>query len=191
MARNHPAEDRKRNERARKIGFRSRAQQRRHPRRARNRADVDALPLAAQEARLASFDAMANWRSRSGVTIDDVAAEAGTNPDAMKWFGIDAVYREGGKWRVTRADRLLRTMRVNSRGDVVVVDVRGSRKASELGAYHAAVYRYLHTGDDDALQRFAGKSVAGVPYETNGDALEEMWRRGDLSVEDIYQLVAA
>lgn len=147
------------------------------------------MPSMAQERRLGGIDAVNIMRTRPGTSLEEASAEAGTSPEAVQWFAGEALYRESGRWRVTRADRILRTMRVNSNGDVVLVDVRGSRKASELGAYHAAVYRYLHTGDDERLRRFTGNSVAGVPYETDTEVLEEMWRRGDLTVEEIYKLV--
>jgi len=81
-------------------------------------------------------------------------------------------------------------MVVYSSGAIVDVDVRGSRKASELGAYHATVRYFLATGGESTLRRFDGKRVAGVPYETDPAVLEEMARRGQLDVDSIYQLVA-
>ena len=79
-------------------------------------------------------------------------------------------------------------MRPNGR--VAAVDVRGSRKASEVSTYHAVVRRYLETGNDDALRAFVGKTVGGVEYEADPDALDEMARRGQLTIESIYQTVA-
>jgi hypothetical protein len=81
-------------------------------------------------------------------------------------------------------------MVVYSAGVVVDVDVRGSRKASELGAYHAAVAAFLATGDEDVLRPFEGRRVGGYAYETDPSVLEEMARRGQLDMESIYQLVA-
>ncbi len=81
-------------------------------------------------------------------------------------------------------------MIVFSAGTIVPVDVRGSRKASELRAYHEAVSKYLDTGDEEPLRRFTGKTVAGAEYETDPDVLDEMARRRQLTIESIYQLVA-
>jgi hypothetical protein len=106
----------------------------------------------------------------------------------MKWFVGEALYREGGMWRPTRSDRILRTMRVHTGGDTVYVDVRGSRKASELGAYHAAVRQFLSTGDESVLSKFRSRSVAGKPYEVDPEVLEEMARRGHLDLDTIYRV---
>jgi len=81
-------------------------------------------------------------------------------------------------------------MVVYSDGSIVEVDVRGSRKASEVGAYHAAVGSFLATGDDSRVTRFRGRRVAGVTYETDPTVLEEMARRGQLDMDSIYQAVA-
>jgi hypothetical protein len=80
-------------------------------------------------------------------------------------------------------------MIVYSDGNVVEVDVRGSRKASELGAYHAAVSAFLATGDEEVLRQFERRGVGGYAYETDPTVLEEMARRGQLDMESIYQLV--
>ena len=81
-------------------------------------------------------------------------------------------------------------MKVHTQGRTTFVTVRGSRKASELSAYHQAVRRFRDTGDDSVLRRFEGKSVAGHPYETDPDVLEELARRGYLTTEHIYRMSA-
>ena len=56
----------------------------------------------------------------------------------------------------------------------------------------AAVRHYLETGDAVPLQQFAGKSVAGVPYETDAMVLEEMARRHGLDdVVDLHDVTLA
>ena len=86
-------------------------------------------------------------------------------------------------------DRLHRAMYIFSGGEIVPVTVRGSRKASEVSAYHHAVRYYLDTGLTDRLRPFVGKTVDGVEYDTDPDVLDEIARRGQLSIESIYQLV--
>jgi hypothetical protein len=114
---------------------------------------------------------------------------ADTTPESVAWHAREGVQRQGRGWVVRPADRLYRPMRVYSGGAIVPVDVRGSRKASEVAAYHLAVHHYLSQGDDSRLRAFAGKTVAGVEYETDLDILNEMVRRGEIGVESIYRLV--
>lgn len=110
--------------------------------------------------------------------------------EAMHWYGAEALERSGQNWAARQGDRIYRPMNVYSQGEIVPIEVRGSRKASDVARYHVAVRRYLETGDDTDLRWFSGKSVAGVPYETDGAVLEEMARRNYLDIESIYQLVA-
>jgi hypothetical protein len=129
-------------------------------------------------------------RENPGMTMSDAAFRAGTTTEAVRWHVGEAIERRGGRLVAKSGDHLYRPMVVHSGGEVVLVDVRGSRKASEVGAYHSAVRHYLETGDEEPLRRFAGKTVAGFEYETDPDFLDEMARRGQLSIESIYQAVA-
>ena len=188
--RDYRAEEARRNQLARARGFRSRAEERKFTGRIRNREELYNLPLQAQQQRTRSLRAISAMRENPRLTIEEAAALEGTTPEAMKWHVDQALTKKGGKWQAAKADRLLRPMFVNSGGQVVAVDVRGSRKASELSRYHSAVRRYLATGDESQLIDFEGKKVAGVPYETSPAALEEMARRNQLDIESIYQAVA-
>jgi hypothetical protein len=129
-------------------------------------------------------------RENPELSLREAAAQVGITPEAVTWHAGEALQRSDGGWSATPGDRLYRPMYVYSNGEKVRVDVRGSRKASELARYHAARSRYLETGDDIPLLQFTGKSVAGVPYETDTSVLEEMARRNYLDIESIYQLVA-
>ncbi len=129
-------------------------------------------------------------RENPKLTIDAAARLEGTTPEAMTWHVGEGLKKDSGRWRATKGDRLLRTMYVNSDGRIVQVDVRGSRKASEISRYHVAVRWFLDTGDESLLVAFAGLRVGGVEYETDLDVLEEMARRGQLDIESIYEAVA-
>lgn len=188
--RDHRAEQRRRNELARARGFRSRAEERKFTRHVDNRRDLERMPVRARKQRGNALRALSYMREDRSIGIVEAAGQAGTTPEAVTWYAGEGLERHGGALRAKAGDRLYRPMVVNSDGQMVAVDVRGSRKASEVSAYHRAVRYYLETGDDDSLRQFAGKSVAGVPYETDPDVLEEMARRHQLDVESIYQLVA-
>ena len=188
--RDYPAEQRRRNELARARGFRSRAQERKSPRHISNKADLGLLPSGAAEQRRRSLQAVSLMRNQPDLTLQEAAAQIGTTPEAVRWHAGEALERSAGEWSASNGDRLYRPMFVYSNGEKVLVDVRGSRKASELAHYHGAVTHYLETGDDTALKRFSGKTVAGMPYEIDTTVLEEMARRNYLDIESIYQLVA-
>jgi len=187
--RDHAAEQRRRNELARARGFRSRAEERKAPRRIKNAGDLNLLPDNAREQRRRSLQTVALMRENPALSLDQAAKQTGATPTSVHWYADGALQREVSGSSATRGDRLYRPMFVNSNGEVVPVDVRGSRKASELSRYHFAVEHYLATGDDIPLLQFAGKSVGGLPYEIDGTVLEEMARRGQLNIDSIYQLV--
>ena len=187
--RDYKAEERRRNQLARARGFRSRAEERKFTGRIRNREDLYSLPPQAQQQRTRSLRAISAMRENPRLTIEEAAALEGTTPEAMFFHVRPALERSGGRWRATKADRILRAMTVISDGKVVEVDVRGSRKASELSRYYSAVRRFVDTGRDDDLRKFQGKKVAGVAYETDLDVIEMMGARSALPSDSIYREV--
>ncbi|HUF97154.1 MAG TPA: hypothetical protein VMM60_03420 [Ilumatobacter sp.] len=178
----------RRNALARERGFSSYAQQRKFTPAMSSRTDLESLPPLAREARQRALDAIAVTR-RERVDFAEATRREGTSPDSATWWLGDAVHRRGGRWQVAAADRLFRAMYVYSGGRMKPVDVRGSRTASSIGRYHAAVRKYLNTGDATALSPFLGKSVGGVELETDLDVLDEMGRRGEFDFESIYRMV--
>ncbi len=127
---------------------------------------------------------------RDGLSLTAASRKAKTTPETVRRYAGLSIVRKGRRWTAEPGDRLVRKMYVFSGGQKVDVDVRGSRKASELSSYFSALNLYLNTGDDSRLRPFTGKSVAGFEYETDVDVLDEMARRGVPSIESIYQAVA-
>lgn len=189
-SRDNASEQQRRNELARRRGFRSRSEERKYSRHIATTGDLHELPITAQLQRERSLRVIASMRENPKLTLTEAAKREGTTPEAVVWFGERSVTKSQGRWRVSVADRLLRQMYVYSDGQIVDVSVRGSRKASELARYFNAVRLFREEGDDTALQYFEGRSVAGHVYETDLDTLEEMARRDVLSIEDVYSLVA-
>jgi hypothetical protein len=188
--RDHRSEQARRDQLARQRGFRNRSEQRRFSRHVRNRRDLERLPQEAQIRRSEALVALTHMRRDPRLTLAEAAHQVGTTPDVVRWYAGEALVRVQGNWQVRAGDRLYRRMYVHSGGQTVAVGVRGSQKASALSDYHQAVGIFLETGDESLLRRFASKSIAGLPFETNPDVLEEMARRGHLDVDSIYQLVA-
>jgi len=159
------------------------------PRRIRNRADLEALSPTEREDRAATLQAITLMREDPTISLTKAARRSGTGPQTVRRYAGDALERRGSLWTATEGDRLYRPMYVHSGGETIAIDVRGSHKAAELSAYHRAIGHYLHTGDEDLLRLFVGRTVAGVEYETDPDVIDEMARRGQLDIESIYQLV--
>jgi hypothetical protein len=188
MARNRDkdAERRRGEELARLRGYASRSAQRRFPRHIRNRRQLESYPRSVRITRERVIRATNLKRQEPELTHEQVAAREGTNVEAVLWWAGEA-FEHG---QLKSADRLFRPMVIWSEGELVDIDVRGSRKASEVGAYFAAVGHYADTGDAARLRRFEGRRVAGRTFETRIGVLEELGRRHELTVESVYRLVA-
>ena len=72
-----------------------------------------------------------------------------------------------------------------SRG-AIPVTIHGSKQASQLGRYMAAVGTYLRTGDTEALDQFEGRTIAGHRLITDSETLSSLAQSGALQLEDIY-----
>lgn len=75
---------------------------------------------------------------------------------------------------------------------LVEADIESDEVASAIGRHHAAIRRYLETGDVEPLRPFAGKwfPVEGRMFipETNPSRLVQLAYSGDLGYDDIYVL---
>jgi hypothetical protein len=166
-------------------GHRNWYEQQRAPKKA-TRKVFGCLRASEKQSRARALDALAYMRTRE-MSLTAAAREAHTTPNTvMKWTGSELAEKRGGRRVVTKADRLLRTMRVVSSDGVVEVEVRGSRQATRIAQHMNAVKVFLDTGDDEALRRLRGVKVAGHVLETDPDKIEELARVHELSFEDIY-----
>jgi hypothetical protein len=155
-----------------------------------NKRTLTALTPNERERRRRSLRVISSMRENPALGLTEAALQEGVSPKSVLRYGGEGLQKDRGRWRTKPADRIYRPMFVYSDGDKVAVDVRGSRKASELGAYHAAVGEFLATGEESVLSRFEGRTVGGHTYETDPTSLEEMARRGQLDMDSIYQPVA-
>lgn len=178
----------RRNELARERGFRSYGEQRRYSGDVKGRAGLEALPIGARDARQQALDVIARAR-RDGVDIKTAAGREHVPVASVKFWAASAVVAKDGRLVASAADRMYRPMYVYAGGKAVVVDTRGSRVASTVGAYHDAVRRYLETGDRGPLSKFEGKRIAGVTLDTDPVVLMEMARADDDAFESIYKMV--
>jgi hypothetical protein len=127
---------------------------------------------------------------RDNLSLTAAARKAKTTPATVRRYAGSGLKLRNQRWEAIIGDRLVRPMYVFSGGQMVPIEVRGNRKASEVSAYHNAVSHYLDTGDEGGLRVFLGKTVSSVEYETDPDVLDEMARRHELTIESIYQAMA-
>jgi hypothetical protein len=173
---------------ARRRGFRSLSEQRRAPVRVRNAGELAELSSAEREARRAAFEALALMR-REPMSLREGAKQSDVSVDAVLRHAGPALVKESGRFRARPADRLLRVMAVFGVDGVVhMVEVRGSRAAGLVSRHWAAIYHYFLTGDDSELRELEGSGVAGIALQTDLDAIDEWLTRGELELEEIYDL---
>ena len=99
--------------------------------------------------------------------------------------------RKNGQRFGKPVDTRLRRLLIPTPAGVREVTIRGSRQASQLGKYWAAVQRYLQTGDDSALVRFKGKTFTDARgnrhlFPTDLKQLDRQASAGVLSFESMY-----
>ncbi len=145
-----------------------------------------------QEARRRALHALS--LTRRGMSTSKAARVAGTTIRNIRHHVGTAVEQlPTGRYRAKPFDRMKRPMKVPTEWGPVTLDIRDSRKASELGRFWPAAHYYLRTGIDSRLRRFRGKGVrvAGqfYPYITDLPTLERLAQAGEISFEDIYESI--
>lgn len=177
-----------RNALAKRKGYSSWSAWRRAPKPVRGIRQLAALSPLERETRRAAQDALNRMREE-GLSLSTAARRAGTTPGAVIRHAGPALGQTGTRYRARSADRLLRVMTVLGEDGVEhEVAVRSSRVASIVGEHWSAVGHYLKTGDDSRLRRLKGKRVAGITLETDPASIDLWERRGELEIEDIYEL---
>lgn len=149
--------------------------------------------LSKEQAKQRAFEAIQLVRRR-GMSLTQAARAAHTTiPTVRKHVRSTVQKLPSGRFHVTPGDRLKRTLRFLTPEGVISLGVQGSRKASGVARYWAAVDRFLITGNTDALLKFEGKSLrAGgrsFLFVTDHRTLGRLAIAGEVSFEDLYALV--
>jgi hypothetical protein len=128
----------------------------------------------ARERALRALSAM-----RRGASISRAARENGVTPRTIKRYAGGALVqdRPGGRIRTTKSDRLLRYLQIPGPNGPIEISVQGSKAASEVARYKAAVNRFLG-GDRNALAEWRGRKIAGVELITTGHILVDQADKG-------------
>ena len=93
--------------------------------------------------------------------------------------------RPRGRIRATKSDRLVRYLVIPGPHGPIEITVRGSKAATKVAEYKAAVNRFLR-GDRTALAPWHGKKIAGVELVTSGSALKSLAEK-DLLPYSLYR----
>jgi hypothetical protein len=126
------------------------------------------------------------------LSLQQASKEFGVSPRTVTKLAGSALKKTpGGRYQVKKSDQLLRVMKVPGSKGLEEIGVRGSKQATLLGEYWAAVDRYLKTGDSSALDKFKDKEIkdaAGKPIALVVDRkeLNRLGGAGVLSFESIY-----
>ena len=116
---------------------------------------------------------------RHGASISHAGRENGVTPRTIKRYVGSALVqdRPGARIHATKGDRLVRYLQVPGPNGPIEISVRGSKAASEVANYKAAVNRFLR-GDRKALVAWKGKEISGVSLLTAGDVLVDQADKG-------------
>jgi hypothetical protein len=125
---------------------------------------------------------------RTGVSLASAAREEHIDPRTVRsYFGDQLRQASPGRpYQPTKADRARREMLAPTEFGMEPITIRGSRQASQLGKYLAAVREFLHSGNAEPVSRFEGKRIGGHALITDPKTLRMLAQAGALQLEDIY-----
>lgn len=128
---------------------------------------------------------------RKGYTLTQALKEAHVSRATFYKYVGRAVLpsKPGRRIRVTRGDRYVREMLLPTALGDVAIRVHGSKVASFLASYRAAVLGYLRRGDESLLKTFHGKSIEGHSLITDPGTLSTLAEAGAIKPEQFYASV--
>jgi hypothetical protein len=138
-----------------------------------------------QSARDRSIRAL--WDIRHGASSSQAARDNRVTLRTIKKYVGSALLqdRPGGRIRAAKSDRLVRYLQIPGPDGPIDVTAHGSKQASELARYKAAVNRFL-AGEPTALGPWHGRKIAGVELITAGRSLKGL-AQNDLLPYSIYR----
>lgn len=126
---------------------------------------------------------------RTEASLTAASREERIDPRTVrKYLGAELRGLSDGQVRPSKADRRRRDMLVPTSSGATPVVVHGSMAASQLGRYMSAVGKFLRSGNTDALDEFAGQSIAGHFLITDPEQLSSLAQAGALQLDQIYAL---
>jgi hypothetical protein len=153
----------------------------------RAQARKSSLTERSQSARDRAFSALSSMRH--GSSLSRAARENGVTVRTIQRYVGRALLqsRRGGRIRAAKTDRLVRYLQIPGPNGPQEIKVRGSKTATEVAKYKAAVNRFLR-GDRNALARWHGKRIAGIELITAESTLKSLAVK-DLLPYSLYRSV--
>jgi transposase-like protein len=190
--RDYNAEYRRRQQRARQLGFSGYSAQRRAPRRLTSPADFSRLPETARESRSEAFRVVTLAR-RQKMTVEAAARELGVPMSTVRHWAREALEPQRQGLTLPReADRQLRLrpLLLEGESEVTFVAVRGSRAADRADEVFNLQWQYV-TGNANAadLERIRAVRIAGRTVESDPDRLGYLARAGAIDIPEAYRAI--
>ena len=163
----------------------------RTPIRPRTANQLSAMPERFQDAYQRMLVALNRLR-QDHESLQQAAREAGSDPRTVKKLAGPALRKaKNGRYSATHGDQLLRVIKIPTPEGLREVGIRGSRRASAVGEYSAAVERFIVTGDRTRLSKFTGKGIPSdsgeiIPFITDTAVLKPLGNAGQISFESLY-----
>jgi hypothetical protein len=157
----------------------------------RNADEFKAKPLRFREAYRRTIDVISKMKTEK-MSLTQAAREIGICRDTVIRWGGSALKKSGsGRYTAKKRDTLLRIMKVPTETGFQVVGIEGTRNASELGQYWAAVHKYWDTGDASGLDKFRSREIVDasgnkIPFITSLRTLKDLARSGEIRFDTIY-----
>jgi hypothetical protein len=120
---------------------------------------------------------------RRGASFSRAARDNGVTVRTIRRYVGSALLqdRPGGRIRAAKSDRLIRHLQIPGPDGRKDIAVRGSKSASKIANYKAALNRLLR-GDRTAMAPWHGKKVAGIELITDPAILIEQARKEILPI---------
>jgi hypothetical protein len=126
------------------------------------------------------------------VSLREASREFGLDPRIVIRLGKSALRkRKNGQYAAKPADNLLRVLAMPTANGVHEVAIRGSKQATQVGKYWAAVQKYLQTGNTSALAKFRRTHIRDasgkkIPLILDTGVIDQLGSAGVLSFESLY-----
>jgi hypothetical protein len=124
---------------------------------------------------------------RHGASLAEAAKAEGVSQRTIRKYVGSALRQDhaGGRIRAVPRDRFTYYLQIPGPDGPIQVTAKGSKEATELGAYVNARAAFLRSGDESTLRRFQGKKIGGHALVTDPKLLTAQAEQGE-SFDQLY-----
>jgi hypothetical protein len=125
------------------------------------------LPKRSAQARTNALHVKAAMVRDSRLRLSVASRSFGVKPSVVKKYLQSSLEKVNGRWRVRKSDRFRETMYLpDPSGNPVPVSTRSSKERTQVSAVVRDIGRF-YRGDKHAMDKWRGKSIAGVELVTD------------------------